>query len=152
MRCSTFQCLLYITRADHISHRITASPLDVLRYMHDMTVLVCQKPTRFCRFSIFLQHTRHERKDEKALRLALCTLHMMSVRMAPEDPISAPTTVSSGLSSMKPSAQRAQPEYEFRTVITLTKAPRIIPQKRMEMLFEEHTAVGGRWTVVVSAS
>lgn len=46
------------------------------------------------------------------------TLHMMSVRTAPEDPIRAPTTVSNGLSSMKPSAHRAHPEYEFNTVIT----------------------------------
>mmetsp|Transcript_4628 Transcript_4628/g.14764 ORF Transcript_4628/g.14764 Transcript_4628/m.14764 type:complete len:239 (+) Transcript_4628:516-1232(+) len=44
--------------------------------------------------------------------------HMMCVRIAPDDPINAPTTVSNGLSSMKPSAHSAQPEYEFSTVIT----------------------------------
>mmetsp|Transcript_32365 Transcript_32365/g.70947 ORF Transcript_32365/g.70947 Transcript_32365/m.70947 type:complete len:211 (+) Transcript_32365:981-1613(+) len=44
--------------------------------------------------------------------------HMMWVRMAPEEPMSAPTVVSSGFSSMKPSAHSAQPEYELRTVIT----------------------------------
>eukprot|EP00967_Tisochrysis_lutea_P002427 scaffold3029_cov33-Tisochrysis_lutea.AAC.1 len=44
--------------------------------------------------------------------------HIMWVRMAPEEPMSAPTVVSSGLSSMKPSAHSAQPEYEFSTVMT----------------------------------
>ena len=40
------------------------------------------------------------------------------VRKAPEDPMRAPTTVSSGWSRMKPSAHRAQPEYEFSSVMT----------------------------------
>mmetsp|Transcript_14532 Transcript_14532/g.57970 ORF Transcript_14532/g.57970 Transcript_14532/m.57970 type:complete len:379 (-) Transcript_14532:782-1918(-) len=44
--------------------------------------------------------------------------HMMWVRMAPDEPIKAPTTVSNGLSSMNPSAQSAQPEYELSTVMT----------------------------------
>lgn len=43
---------------------------------------------------------------------------MMSVKMAPEEPMSAPTTVRRGLSSMKPSAHSAHPEYELSTVIT----------------------------------
>jgi len=43
---------------------------------------------------------------------------MMSVKIAPEEPMRAPTTVSRGLSIMKPSAQRAHPEYELSTVIT----------------------------------
>jgi hypothetical protein len=42
---------------------------------------------------------------------------MMYERIAPELPISDPTIVSIGLLSMNPSAQRAQPEYEFKTVI-----------------------------------
>lgn len=46
------------------------------------------------------------------------TLHMMSVRIAPDEPMRAPTTVSRGLSSMNPSAHSAHPEYEFSTVIT----------------------------------
>lgn len=46
------------------------------------------------------------------------TLHMMSVRIAPDDPIRAPTTVSNGLSIMNPSAHSAHPEYELSTVIT----------------------------------
>jgi hypothetical protein len=44
--------------------------------------------------------------------------HMMCVRMAPLEPMRAPTTVSMGELSMKPSAQSAQPEYELSTVIT----------------------------------
>mmetsp|Transcript_14635 Transcript_14635/g.34538 ORF Transcript_14635/g.34538 Transcript_14635/m.34538 type:complete len:241 (-) Transcript_14635:993-1715(-) len=44
--------------------------------------------------------------------------HMMCVRMAPLLPMSAPTVVSSGWLSMKPSAHRAHPEYELRTVMT----------------------------------
>jgi hypothetical protein len=36
--------------------------------------------------------------------------HMMSVRIAPLNPMSAPTSVSSGVLSRKPSATRAQPE------------------------------------------
>jgi hypothetical protein len=45
-------------------------------------------------------------------------LHMMYDKMAPELPIKAPTIVIKLLFNMKPSAQRAQPEYEFRTVMT----------------------------------
>jgi len=37
--------------------------------------------------------------------------------MAPEDPIKDPTMVSKGFPNMKPSAHKAQPEYEFNTVI-----------------------------------
>mmetsp|Transcript_24032 Transcript_24032/g.77162 ORF Transcript_24032/g.77162 Transcript_24032/m.77162 type:complete len:325 (+) Transcript_24032:1279-2253(+) len=44
--------------------------------------------------------------------------HMMCVRMAPDEPMRAPTVVRIGLSSMKPSAQSAHPEYEFSTVMT----------------------------------
>merc|ERR1719483_1001781 len=44
--------------------------------------------------------------------------HMMCVRMAPLLPMSAPTVVSSGWLSMKPSAHRAHPEYELSTVMT----------------------------------
>ena len=39
-------------------------------------------------------------------------------RSAPDDPIRAPTTVIRLLFIMNPSAHRAQPEYEFSTVIT----------------------------------
>lgn len=45
-------------------------------------------------------------------------LHMMYERMAPELPIRAPTIVIKLLLSMKPSAHKAHPEYEFKTVIT----------------------------------
>eukprot|EP00964_Phaeocystis_antarctica_P026469 scaffold14910_cov34-Phaeocystis_antarctica.AAC.1 len=38
--------------------------------------------------------------------------------MAPLLPMSAPTVVSSGWLSMKPSAHRAHPEYELSTVMT----------------------------------
>jgi len=44
--------------------------------------------------------------------------HMMVVKIAPEKPTSAPTEVSRGSLKRKPSAQRAQPEYELSTVIT----------------------------------
>jgi len=44
--------------------------------------------------------------------------HMMYERMEPETPIRAPTVVRRGLSSMKPSATSANPEYAFRTVMT----------------------------------
>ena len=44
-------------------------------------------------------------------------LHMMYERMAPEDPMREPTMVNMGLLNMNPSAQRAHPEYEFRTVM-----------------------------------
>ena len=37
--------------------------------------------------------------------------------MAPDEPIKEPTIVSIGLANMKPSAQRAHPEYEFKTVM-----------------------------------
>jgi hypothetical protein len=37
-------------------------------------------------------------------------IHMIYERIAPDAPISEPTVVSSVLLSMKPSAQRAQPE------------------------------------------
>ena len=42
----------------------------------------------------------------------------MYERMEPETPMRAPTEVRSGLSSMKPSATRAKPEYALRTVMT----------------------------------
>lgn len=42
---------------------------------------------------------------------------MMYDKMAPEDPIKEPTIVNKGLPSIKPSAHKAQPEYEFNTVI-----------------------------------
>ena len=42
---------------------------------------------------------------------------MMKVRIAPELPIKLPTTVSMGLLSINPSAHKAHPEYEFKTVI-----------------------------------
>lgn len=45
-------------------------------------------------------------------------LHIMYDRMAPELPMRAPTMVIKLLFSMKPSAQRAHPEYELSTVIT----------------------------------
>ena len=45
-------------------------------------------------------------------------LHMMYDKIAPDEPTKAPTIVRRGLLSMNPSAQRAQPEYEFKTVIT----------------------------------
>ena len=50
--------------------------------------------------------------------LRFIATHMMCVRMAPEEPMSAPTVVRTGLLSMKPSAHSAQPEYELRTVMT----------------------------------
>ncbi len=51
----------------------------------------------------------------------------MYERIAPEDPIIAPTIVMRELFNMKPSAHSAQPEYEFNTVITTgMSAPRII--------------------------
>lgn len=56
--------------------------------------------------------------DRTLLYRGCLTLHMMSVRIAPEDPIRAPTMVSNGLSIMKPSAHSAHPEYELSTVIT----------------------------------
>ena len=43
---------------------------------------------------------------------------MMYESIAPEDPMSAPTTVIKLLFNMKPSAHNAHPEYEFNTVIT----------------------------------
>lgn len=39
-------------------------------------------------------------------------------KMDPLTPISEPTVVNNGLSSMKPSATSANPEYAFNTVIT----------------------------------
>ena len=78
--------------------------------------------------------------------LRFIATHMTCVRIAPEDPMRAPTVVrsglssmnpsahlpykasmpcqstgwyvGSGLSSMNPSAHRAQPEYELSTVMT----------------------------------
>lgn len=48
-------------------------------------------------------------------------------RMEPDTPISAPTVVSSELSSMNPSATSAKPLYAFNTVMTtaafVSKAP-----------------------------
>ena len=41
----------------------------------------------------------------------------MYERIAPDAPISEPTTVNKSLFNMKPSAHRAQPEYEFNTVM-----------------------------------
>jgi hypothetical protein len=38
--------------------------------------------------------------------------------MEPLTPMSEPTVVRSGLSSMKPSATKANPEYAFKTVMT----------------------------------
>mmetsp|Transcript_46358 Transcript_46358/g.121650 ORF Transcript_46358/g.121650 Transcript_46358/m.121650 type:complete len:244 (+) Transcript_46358:1040-1771(+) len=56
------------------------------------------------------------RSTETMLRFM--ATHMMCVRIAPDEPMSAPTVVSRGWSSMKPSAQSAQPEYELSTVMT----------------------------------
>lgn len=42
---------------------------------------------------------------------------MMYERMAPEEPINDPTIVNMLFESMKPSEQRAHPEYEFKTVM-----------------------------------
>lgn len=52
----------------------------------------------------------------------------MYVSMAPEDPIKEPTMVNRLLLSMKPSATRAQPEYEFNTVIAtgISAAPMLL--------------------------
>mmetsp|Transcript_3340 Transcript_3340/g.11582 ORF Transcript_3340/g.11582 Transcript_3340/m.11582 type:complete len:273 (-) Transcript_3340:1736-2554(-) len=44
--------------------------------------------------------------------------HMWRLRMRPEAPMRAPMVVRSGLLSTKPSAHRAQPLYELRTVMT----------------------------------
>mmetsp|Transcript_15978 Transcript_15978/g.37071 ORF Transcript_15978/g.37071 Transcript_15978/m.37071 type:complete len:337 (-) Transcript_15978:2035-3045(-) len=44
--------------------------------------------------------------------------HMMSVNIAPDTPMSAPTEARRGDARRKPSAVSAQPEYEFSTVIT----------------------------------
>ena len=52
---------------------------------------------------------------------------MMYERIAPDDPIIAPTIVMRELFNMNPSAHSAQPEYEFNTVITTgMSAPGII--------------------------
>ena len=44
-------------------------------------------------------------------------LHIIYDKIAPEDPIKDPTIVNSGFESIKPSAHKAQPEYELSTVI-----------------------------------
>lgn len=51
-------------------------------------------------------------------RFLFMALHIIYERIAPEDPTSAPTMVNNGLLSMNPSAHNAQPEYEFKTVMT----------------------------------
>lgn len=50
--------------------------------------------------------------------MRILTTHMMYDRMAPEEPIKAPTMVMRLLFIIKPSAHRAHPEYELSTVIT----------------------------------
>lgn len=52
------------------------------------------------------------------LRQESLTTHMMQDRMAPEEPMRAPTMVNRLLLSRKPSAHRAQPEQLFSTVMT----------------------------------
>mmetsp|Transcript_15380 Transcript_15380/g.38760 ORF Transcript_15380/g.38760 Transcript_15380/m.38760 type:complete len:229 (+) Transcript_15380:444-1130(+) len=44
--------------------------------------------------------------------------HMIQVKIAPENPMRAPTWARSGLLRRKPSAHNAHPEYEFKTVMT----------------------------------
>ena len=57
--------------------------------------------------------------------------HMMMLRIAPDEPTSAPTVVSMGTLSMKPSAQSAQPEYELSSVITSGTSPPPTPEVRV---------------------
>jgi hypothetical protein len=64
-------------------------------------------------------------------------LHMMYDRIAPEEPISAPTMVIKLLFSMNPSAHKAQPEYELRTVMTTgMSAPPMAEVKVIPMMVE----------------
>ena len=49
--------------------------------------------------------------------------HMICDKMAPDAPMSAPTTVSSCEPRTKPSAHRAQPDDEFSTVMTTGVSP-----------------------------
>lgn len=51
-------------------------------------------------------------------RFLFIALHIIYDKIAPDDPTNAPTIVKSGLSSINPSAHKAHPEYEFKTVIT----------------------------------
>eukprot|EP00178_Gracilaria_changii_P015593 TRINITY_DN43690_c0_g1_i1.p2 TRINITY_DN43690_c0_g1~~TRINITY_DN43690_c0_g1_i1.p2 ORF type:complete len:119 (-),score=15.30 TRINITY_DN43690_c0_g1_i1:59-415(-) len=44
-------------------------------------------------------------------------LHIMYDKIAPDDPIKDPTIVNNGLFNMNPSAHKAHPEYEFKTVM-----------------------------------
>ena len=44
-------------------------------------------------------------------------LHIMYDKIAPEEPIKDPTIVNNGLANINPSAHKAHPEYEFKTVI-----------------------------------
>ena len=50
---------------------------------------------------------------------------MIYDRIEPLTPMRAPIDVSSELSSMKPSATKAKPEYAFKTVMTTARVPEL---------------------------
>merc|ERR1719347_2330608 len=67
--------------------------------------------------------------------------HIIYDRIAPLAPIRDPTTVMTLLFNMKPSAQRAQPEYELRTVITTGMSAPPIAMVRVMPMTPERVAV-----------
>merc|ERR1719347_2418754 len=67
--------------------------------------------------------------------------HIIYDRIAPLAPIRDPTTVMTLLFNMNPSAQRAQPEYELRTVITTGMSAPPIAMVRVMPMTPERVAV-----------